>query len=108
MKARGGSKPLRWAERTYFSTFAAGLGGPVACALAADLEHFRPVLALEGFVAYETSTPIDRLRALPYVANTFRVLAAFDGTRPMTALIADALAQPDIAPRVRASFGPKE
>src|SRR5215469_16226766 len=70
--------------KTYYSTFIPGLLEPVRDALLTDLPQSRIVNALDGLILYESSAPIDVIRRLPFVTNTFYVLKIFTGDRAMT------------------------
>lgn len=68
-------------KKTYYSTFIPGLLEPVQHALTTDLPQSRILTALDGLVVYESVAPIDVIRNLPFVTNTFCVLKAFTGDR---------------------------
>lgn len=70
--------------KTYYSTFTPGLLEPVRDALLTDLPQSRILNALDGLIVYESSAPIDIIRKLPFVTNTFYVLKVFAGDRAKT------------------------
>ncbi len=82
-------------RNTYASTFPAGLADPVSAALATTLEGFDLVAKHEDLVVYEArSGPGDIVR-LPFVHNSFAVVARLRsrGPRQLDAAVRDLLAE---------------
>jgi hypothetical protein len=77
----------------YYSTFIPGLLVPVREALMAELPDAQLVHALDGLISYESKAPIESIRKLPFVTNTFQVLKSFEGdqARSIEAMIATTL-----------------
>ena len=71
--------------RTYLSQCIAGLQDVALRALQADLGTVDPVRVEDGLVVYRTSEPAAKVRALPYLNNSFLVLHSVAGKEAQTA-----------------------
>lgn len=61
----------------YYSTFASGLQEPVSQALRLALGDARIELVLDGLIVYATAKPIQKIRQLRFLNNTFLLLGQF-------------------------------
>jgi predicted RNA methylase len=71
--------------RTILSQCIAGLQEVALRALRADLETVEPVQVEDGMIVYRTSEPAAKIRALPYLNNSFLVLHTVAGRLAQTA-----------------------
>lgn len=59
---------------TYFSTFISGLGEFIAEQLKKDLDAVEINLLLDGLVVYKSSSPVEKIKQLRYLNNSFQLL----------------------------------
>lgn len=64
-------------KNTYLSSFVSGLAGPVSAAISSDLPRVKVAVLLDGLVLYETSAPLESIRGISYLNNTFHVVRVF-------------------------------
>lgn len=62
---------------TYFSTFIPGLGEVVKNQLSKDLHDFSTNLLYDGLIVYRSNSPIQKVKELKYLNNSFLLLKEF-------------------------------
>lgn len=62
---------------TYFSTFTTGFSDVIKEVLPKILDDFTIELIKDGLIIYKTSSPIERIKSVPYFNNSFLVIKYF-------------------------------
>jgi 16S rRNA G966 N2-methylase RsmD len=93
--------------QTILSQCVAGLQDVALRALKEDLRSIEPVRVEEGLIVFRTAEPVSRIRALPYLNNSYTVLHSASGRAAETldAVLTDILGDRRLDRALRASVG---
>ena len=67
---------------TYFSTFASGLSEIVRDALGQQLNDLKIELVLDGLIVYQSDRPLQQIKQIRFINNTFFLIHLFSGLQP--------------------------